>query len=344
MKASRSNALRAPLALGLAALLLLAGCRSLSMGLFETGRSAMRAMTGVEAGIVDIGGRELGYLHRDGTGPALVLLHGFASEKDVWLRFLRSADDDVEVFALDLPGHGDSTRDPDFRYDIPAIVADVEAALQRLTDEPFNLVGTSLGGMIAAFYAARNPDRVLTLALYAPAGIYPSNPSEFQRAIARGENPLIVDEPHDFDALVEIVFHDPPPLVWPVGPALREIAVARSDFNHKIWNDLWPDHPTLDGVLPEIVTPVLLVWGREDRVLDVSSAEGFRRLLPRVQTVVVDGAGHAIINEKPAQMATLHRQFLARQPCATPANRRATPAGACVRPTLPNPTTPGSGG
>lgn len=342
-RTSRNKSRRAAMLVALFAIVALGGCRSLSLGLFETGRSAMRAMAGVEAGTVDVGGREVGYLHREGEGPPLVLLHGFASEKDVWLRFLRHADKEVEVYALDLPGHGDSTRDPEFSYDIPAIVTDIETALASLTDEPINLVGTSLGGMIAAYYAARNPDRVLTLALYAPAGIYPSNPSQFQHAIARGENPLIVNEPREFDALVDIVFFDPPPLVWPVGPALRQIAVARSDFNNKIWNDLWPGHPTLDDALPAIELPVLLVWGREDRVLDVSSAEGFERLLPRVQTVIVDEAGHAIINEKPAEMAVLHSNFLARQPCATPANRRATEEGACLRPAWPARAAPASG-
>lgn len=314
------------------ALLALGGCRTLSMNLFETGRSALRAMTGVESDTVGIGAHRLGYLHRDGDGPPVVLLHGFASEKDVWLRFLRSVDDDTAIYALDLPGHGDSTRDPDYRYDIEGIVVQVEHAIDALVDQPFNLVGTSLGGMVATLYAARNPDRVVTLTLYAPAGVYPHNPSAFQQAVARGENPLIVDEPREFDALVEIVFHDPPPLVWPVGPALREIAVARSDFNTKIWNDLWPGHPTLNDVLPDVLAPVLLVWGREDRVLDVSSADVFERLLPRVQTVIVEEAGHAIINEKPREMAALHSRFLASQPCARPA---VTQTVACLTPARP---------
>lgn len=324
------------LALVAVALIALGACRTVSMSLFETGRSAMRSLTGVKKSVVDTGTQQIGYLHRDGEGPPIVLLHGFASEKDVWLRFLRGVDDSVEIYAIDLPGHGDSTRDPDFRYDIPGMVGQVEAAIAALIDTPFHLVGTSLGGMVATYYAASNHERVVTLALFAPAGVYPRNPSAFQQAVARGENPLIVNEPREFDALVDIVFYDPPPLLWPVGSALRQYAIARSEFNNKIWRDLWPGHPTVDQVLPDIVAPVLLVWGREDRVLDVSSVEVFERLLPRVETVIVDAAGHAIINEKPREMAALHAQFLERTRCGGS-------DAACVTRAMQDPAMPVSG-
>ena len=70
-----------------------------------------------------------------------------------------------------------------------------------------------------------------------------------------------------------------------------------------------PDNP----LLPGIGQPVLLVWGNQDRVLDVSSAEKFDALLPDVQTEFIDEAGHALVNEKPRDAARLYREFLARQ-------------------------------
>lgn len=78
----------------------------------------------------------------------------------------------------------------------------------------------------------------------------------------------------------------------------------------KVWSDLWTDHATVDNVLPGIELPVLLVWGKEDRVLDVSSVQVFVALLPDVQTQIVDEAGHAVVNEKPRESARLYEQFL----------------------------------
>lgn len=299
----------------IAALVLLSGCRTLSTGLFETGRHAMRALGGFENGVVTVDDHQIGYLRRAGSGPPLILLHGFASEKDVWLRFLRGIPNEVDVIALDLPGHGDSTRDPAFQYDIASMVEQIAAAIDALTDRPLNLAGTSLGGMIATFYAAGHPDRVITLTLYAPAGVYPPHPSEFQQALQNGQNPLIATTRDEFDELIDIVFYDPPAMPWPIGAALRTLAVSRAAFNTKIWNDLWPGHPTLDASLPRLEMPVLLVWGREDAVLDVSSVAVFERLVPNLDVTIVDRAGHAIINERPREMARLHRQFVQRQPC-----------------------------
>ncbi|MBT8144660.1 MAG: alpha/beta fold hydrolase [Gammaproteobacteria bacterium] len=289
---------------------LLIGCETADNALFEAGRSAMRAFAGLEQGTVSVDGRDMAYLHRPGDGPTVVLIHGFASEKDVWLRFLGDIPRDYAVYAIDLPGHGDSFRDPAFHYDIPAIVATLEAAISQLTDGPVHMVGTSLGGMIATLYTVSQPDRVESLALYAPAGVYPPNPSEFQVALERGENPLIAHAESDFDELMEIVFHKPPPMIWPVGSAIRDYAVERADFHQKIWNDLWPEHPTLNDVLPQIDVPVMLVWGREDKVLDVSSSQVFSALVKDIEVDLIEAAGHAIVNERPRDMGRLYQQFL----------------------------------
>ena len=299
------------LALGLA-IVLLGSCRPASDGLFDTGRVLLRGLAGAEVGVVEVRGASIAYMERDAAGPTVVLLHGFASEKDSWLRFLRNIPKHYRIVALDLPGHGASSRDSNRNYNIDAMVGLVESAIHTLTEEPVHVVGTSLGGMIATLYTSRNPGRVSTLSLYAPAGVYPPNPSEFQLRLEDGENPLIAHSREEFNRLIDIVFFDAPPLIWPVGAALRNYSIDRAPFHQKIWNDLWLQHPTLDEHLPGIVVPVLLIWGKNDRVLDVSSVQVFERLLPRVETVIVDGLGHATVNEQPAAMGRLQRDFLAR--------------------------------
>lgn len=294
------------------AVMLLAGCRNLGDGLVNTGRSALRNLSGTSIGQVDVGGITIEYLERDAAGPTLVMLHGFASEKDSWLRFMRKMPRHYRLLALDLPGHGGSSRDPQFNYTVDNMVELVDLAVEALEEEPVHLAGSSLGGMVATLLAVRNPGQVASLALYAPAGVYPRQPSQFQQALASGENPLIATTPEEFERLMDMVFHDPPPLMWPVGPSIRRYAISRAPFHRKIWDDLWPGHPTVNEYLPDINKPVLLVWGSEDEILDVSSVEIYEALLPQVETVVVDELGHATINEQPAAMARLQRDFLAR--------------------------------
>ncbi|NNF66584.1 MAG: alpha/beta hydrolase [Gammaproteobacteria bacterium] len=254
----------------------------------------------------------MAYMERPADGPTLVLLHGFASEKDSWLRFLRKIPKRYRIIAIDLPGHGASSRDPDRNYTIDTIVALVEATINELNDDPLHIVGTSLGGMIATLYAARNSSRVSTLSLYAPAGIYPPSPSEFQILVDEGNNPLIAHTRDDFDRLMDFVFYDPPAMPWPIGPAIRKYSLERAPFHQKMWDDFWPQHPTVNDVLPLIKIPVLLVWGQNDRVLDVSSVQVFEQLLPQVETIIVDKLGHATVNEQPAKMAKLQNEFLKR--------------------------------
>lgn len=291
---------------------LLSSCRPASDSLVDSGRVVLRGWSGLHTDSVEVQGATIAYLERDATGPTVVLLHGFASEKDSWLRFVRKLPKHYRIIALDLPGHGSSSRDADRVYTIDAMVQLVQSAISALTTEPVHVVGTSLGGMIATLYTARNPASVASLSLYSPAGVYPSDPSDFQLALERGENPLIASNAAEFRNLVDIVFFDPPPLLWPVGAALRNYSIERAPFHLKIWNDLWPNHPTLDSYLPGIDLPVLLVWGKNDRVLDVSSVEVFERLLPQVEVVLVDKLGHATVNEMPRKMARLQQEFLQR--------------------------------
>ncbi|MDH3587932.1 MAG: alpha/beta fold hydrolase [Gammaproteobacteria bacterium] len=299
-------------AMAVLAVALLSGCRAVSDSLVDSGRVMLRGLSGVEVAVFESQGATISYLERDAAGPTIVLLHGFASEKDSWLRFLRKIPKNYRIIALDLPGHGGSSRDPQRSYTVESMVSLVEAAILALADQPVHMVGTSLGGMIATLYTARNIKRVHTLTLFAPAGVYPPNPSEFQAMLDRGENPLIAASRDDFDRLMDLVFFDPPPLMWPVGPSIRRYALSRAPFHQKIWNDLWPGHPTVDEHLPNIKIPVLLVWGTNDRILDVSSVEVFENLLPDVETVLVERLGHATVNERPADMARLQRDFLAR--------------------------------
>ncbi|MEP7358107.1 MAG: alpha/beta fold hydrolase, partial [Anaerolineales bacterium] len=102
----------------------------------------------------------------------IVFIHGLGGSASQWRYQLQSFSDDSRVIALDLRGHGQSDR-PHTAYDMPAIQADLAAALKVLgVSERFVLVGHSFGGAVVTEYAAAHPERVERLVLIAASGEY----------------------------------------------------------------------------------------------------------------------------------------------------------------------------
>lgn len=299
----------APLAL----LIAVSGCTAFGEAVFDLGVEIERERAGLEAQTVVVDGYELAYLERPADGETIVLLHGFASEKDAWTRFIRYLPDDYRVIAVDLPGHGQSSKRADETYDVPYLVARLADGFDALELGRFHIAGNSLGGMVALLYAHEHPDRVITLGLFDAAGVDPPRESEFERMLAAGENPLIVDDRADFDRLMALVFEEPPPMPWPVGMVLARRFAERADFHEKIWADIWERRRAVTGLLPAIRPPVFVLWGAQDRILDLSSVEVFADGLPDSEVHVLERTGHSPMIERPARTATLYRDFVERR-------------------------------
>ena len=234
------------------------------------------------------------------SGETLVLLHGFAADKDNWLRFSRPLTQDYRVIALDLPGFGDSDLPPG-SYDVGTQAERLADILDELGVQQAHVLGNSMGGQIAALFAARYPERVRSLALFANAGIESPHKSELYQLLTSGSpNPLVVKQPQDFDKLLRFVFVEPPYLPESLKRYLGERAMAVTSEKRS----------TLAPELPKIQAPTLLLWGRQDRVLDVSSIEVMQPLLNKPNVVIMDNVGHAPMLERPEESALLYRGFL----------------------------------
>src|ERR1700759_3423688 len=107
---------------------------------------------------------EIAYLD-EGEGEPIVLVHGFASSKNVnwvyptWVSELRK--DGRRVIALDNRGHGDSSKlyDPE-EYYLGTMAGDVRALMDHLSIERADIMGYSLGGRMTAYLAQSQPARV----------------------------------------------------------------------------------------------------------------------------------------------------------------------------------------
>lgn len=294
----------------LAAMFTLAGCGQFEQGLFETGVALERARAGLELKTIRVAGTQIAYLEREGNGEAIVLLHGFGANKDSWDLLARYLPKKYRLLALDLAGHGDRRKNMNAVYDVFHLLDDFSRIVRNLGLHRFHLAGNSLGGYVATLYAARNPRKLISLGLFASAGVSSPTPSDFQLALAEGQNPILVNSAESFDRMLDFLFYKKPFMPWPVHAVLLHQSVQRYGIDKKIWHDIWENRKDVTDLLPGIRVPVLVVWGDKDRILNVSSTIVYQRYLPEVKTVIIKNCGHALIYSRAEEAAAAYAVFL----------------------------------
>lgn len=244
----------------------------------------------------------------------LVLLHGFGAEKDHWTRMAAHLTDRYHVIAPDLPGFGEAARHDDWVYDMPSQMPRLNDFLvaKGLELKRFHIGGSSMGGNLAAYYAANYSHRIISLAVFNSSGVATVTPSELDEARERGENPLLVESVEDFDRMMNFMFVEPPTIPAVVKAYYAEKAVENRPFLNKIYTDYEPNRRGwLEQYLPSIENlPVLILWGEQDRVTHVSSIENMTPLLNNETVVIMPNVGHLPMLEKPEETATHYRDFL----------------------------------
>lgn len=263
---------------------------------------------GLEQRAIDVAGHHIEYLE-GGRGEPLVLLHGFGADKSNWARVSRYLTPHFRVVAPDLPGFGESTRDPNASYAIPDQVERIHAIVHELGLESFHLGGNSMGGQISGTYASRYPDEVKSLWLLAPGGVASAKPSELATLLTKGVNPLSVDSLEGFDRLLDFAFVEKPFIPGPIKRHLAQLAVASHSFNEKVYRELHDPPVPLEPAVKGLSVPTLIVWGDHDRLLDVSGAEILGSLLPNARVVIMKNVGHVPMVERPKETAEDYLRF-----------------------------------
>lgn len=273
-----------------------------------------RQLAGLSLKQVTVGDLSIHYYEGGPSNAQTILMvHGFAANKDNWLRFARHLSKDYRVIALDLPGFGASDR-PAGSYDVGTQTERLASVIEALGIGRLHLIGNSMGGHISALYAARYPDKVLSLALLDNAGITSPQPSELMQLLERGAaNPLVVKQPEDFQRLLEFVFVQPPYLPESLKGYFAEQAINNSAHYDQVFAHLIERYIPLEPELAKIQAPTLIIWGAEDRALHVSSTEVMQPLLRKPSVVIMPQTGHAPMIERPQQTAEHYRAFLQAQ-------------------------------
>lgn len=232
--------------------------------------------------------------------PPLVLLHGAGGSHLYWppqIRRLPLA----QVYALDLPGHGESGGRPD-----STISGYAESTLDWMRSagvEPAVLVGHSMGVAIALTIALRVPRAVAGLALVGASARLRVAPEILADSASQSRFPRAVDR------VTDAGFSPKTPR------SLVELARQRMlEAGHEAFhNDFQAcDHFDVRPRLPEIRVPAIVIQGEEDQLTPLSLARELADGLPSGELVSIPEAGHMVMLEKPEQVADLLGGFVAK--------------------------------
>ncbi|WP_051275285.1 alpha/beta fold hydrolase [Aestuariibacter salexigens] len=241
----------------------------------------------------------------------VVLLHGFSADKSLWLRCAKYFGASYNIIIPDLAGHGENRFDATLSYSMASQAKRVVALLDRFHINQCVVAGNSMGGFLSAYLARYYPQRITAAALLDPAGVATPVKSEFEERLAQGENRFLIDNREQFDQFYPMTMHRPPYI-----PSLIQHAVAFSYQRRKaqlakIFAD-YHCHDTLDNELAAISTPVLILWGRHDRLIDVSGADVWHEGIKDSELYVFDDLGHMPMVEAPRRTAQFLKDFFAK--------------------------------
>lgn len=249
-------------------------------------------------GSVEVAGHAIAYsASGPGDGTALCL-HGFGSDRTVWAFNVPALVAGTTVYALDLPGHGDSAAGL-ASGSLDELVATVAGFIAGLGLSRLHIVGHSLGGAIAIRLAAEHPDRVAGLMLVAPAGIAPPGTAiavntDFMDAFLSMPTPEAAQQVLSrLVAKPSLIGPEMAAAVWRHTRAPGVAETLSAIAANAVRRDL------ADGALRETLTaltmPVEIVWGRDDAIIPVAAADGLPETIPVHQ---IEGAGHLVQMEK----------------------------------------------
>lgn len=279
----------------------------------ETLLAINRSLSGLEEETRLVGTHNVHYLE-GGRGESVLLLHGIFAEKDHWADFARNLTDHYHVVAPDLPGYGESGRHAGQSYDYATQTERLKQFMDSLGIARAHIAGNSLGGTIAALFAIRYPERVASLTFIgAPHGIRSETASEMDKLIDLGQAPLVARNAGEFEAMLRLVFADPPFMPYPILQAAEKDAIANAGSNRRIWDEQLKDRYLLQQNISKVVIPSLALWGSNDRVFDVSGAQTLKVLLPDAEIRILPGLGHLPMMEAPKETARLYMDFLGRR-------------------------------
>jgi pimeloyl-ACP methyl ester carboxylesterase len=264
---------------------------------------------------IEINGRKV-WILENGNGIPLLYLHGFAdvhAVKEGWLPFHEKLAQRARVIAPAHPGCAQTDENNDIET-IEDVVFHYLEVLDALQLVQFDLVGSCVGGWIAAEIAVRHPEKVRKLVLIGATGL-------FVEGALIGDVFMMAQPEYgsSYASLRAMLFSSADQSnaleMFPDGKGELEDEVRRYQmlrFSSRIgFKPPYFYNRPLRNRLHRILSSALVIWGEKDHMVSRAHGETYARLLPHAEPLkIIAGAGHSAHVEKPNETAKLVLDFL----------------------------------
>ena len=234
-----------------------------------------------------------------GDKPPVILLHGLSNSIEIWDRVIPTLARAFRVLAFDLLGFGQSDR-PDAAYDSAFYLRELSGFLDAVGLKRAHLVGNSLGGGIVLRFAAAQPDRVASAAIAAPGGFgRQTNISMMIATLPVVGYALARPSSLNTSLTLRMVIHDPKHRTEELHRLMTRY--GRMEGGHRAFHRALRSGVGPFGVIGrdrfaeaarQVTCPMLVLWGRQDRVFPYQQSKVAMRLLPTATHVPFDRCGH----------------------------------------------------
>ena len=270
--------------------------------------------TNASSKFMDIDGMQVHY-RVEGEGEPLVLIHGTGAMLQTWDAWVNLLSPHYKIIRMDIPAFGLTGPRADGVYNDSMYVNFIDQFVKKLGVDSFNLAGNSLGGLIAWKYAAAYPQKVKKLILVDPAGFHEVNDKggSFIFKLARNWPNLTdlvskIGTHYFIEHTLKEVYCDDSKITQQEKTMYAELN-RREGNRHSFVERAKYVHQSSEDELKPITSPTLIMWGKEDVLIDVAEAEHFKKIA-NSSLVVYDKVGHCPQEETSERSAADVMRFL----------------------------------
>ena len=248
--------------------------------------------------------------------PTILLIHGLSGTRDNWNRVAHYLTPYYHVIIPDLPFHGDTKVPKDFDSSVPNLTEKLKRFTEALgINDSIHVAGHSLGGAIAYLYSAQYSHKIDSLLLMNAAGVYKTTNTKFLKDPAQLKS-LIVDQSGEFEQLLELTMENPPFIPKEILKEQEKLMIKNAAQTQHVIDQIvmiqqafTPESFALAGRI--IDSPVLILWGDQDRIINKEAASELQSLLKNSQKpIIYKGVGHMPLLELDQVVAQDYLNFL----------------------------------
>jgi abhydrolase domain-containing protein 6 len=249
-----------------------------------------------------------------GSGPHMVLVHGFGANKENWLALAPRLMKHYTVWIPDMIGFGESSRPVNASFNIESQAQRLLGWLDSVGVKNFHVIGNSMGGYLAGALAASHPDRVLSACLLNPAGVAGAEHTAIGKVFM--EEGRIILSPSNFkeyQQIVDLCFNGAPPAMPGfLRNYFARICVKNKPLLDKIFMEFVnPDANTsLNDMVAGARVPLMVVWGDSDLLVHSSGLALLKQANPAIVDLMLENTGHCPMVDRASVVYKAHLQFM----------------------------------